>query len=178
MREILGAEQTEFQSLVQNIENLQKDAFILTATASGISRWESLLKIAPDTSATLENRRSTVLAKWWNMTPYTKRTLKSRIATIQGSEDVGIRLSDDDPYLLIVTTHLEELGQINDLIYILQTMLPANMTYFIENIIEFQADSDIVGAGGVTTHSRFTVISDIDQNDYTNSEEEEVNEDG
>jgi len=179
MVEIMGTEKPEFQLLVQNLDNLMNDAFIMTATVKGIARWESILKITPDSSASLENRRSTVLAKWWNMTPYTKRTLKNRIATIQGNDNVQIEFSPDDPYLLMVTTQLEESGQVDDLIFILETMCPANMGFHIENTVTCQSEMDLINGFGMGTLTTATIKSDIEWQDYNNhDEEEEVNDNG
>ena len=90
MVEILGAEEPEFQELVKQIDDVMNDNFILTATARGIARFEEMLGIRPETGATLETRRSAVLTKWWDATPYTIRTLKNRIALIQGNDNIQI----------------------------------------------------------------------------------------
>ena len=90
MREILGAEEPEFQELVKQYDDVLKDNFIVTATERGIARFESTLGIRPDASASLETRRSAVLTKWWDATPYTLRTLKNRIAMIQGNSNIQI----------------------------------------------------------------------------------------
>ena len=71
MVEILGAEEPEFQELVKQIDDVMKDNFIATATARGISSFENMMGIKPDTSASLETRRSNVFARWWDLTPYT-----------------------------------------------------------------------------------------------------------
>lgn len=136
MVEILGAEEPEFQELVKQIDDVMNDNFILTATARGIARFEEMLGIRPETGATLETRRSAVLTKWWDVTPYTLRTLKSRIAVIQGNDNIQISFADDDPYCIQIVTRLETAGQVDDLAYILKTMLPANLVVDSANRLE------------------------------------------
>lgn len=136
MIEILGAEEPEFQELVRQYDNVLNDNFILTATANGISRFESMLGIHPDASASLESRRSTVLTRWWDTTPYTIRTLKNRIALIQGNDNVEISFNDENPYVIQIVTRLETAGQVEDLAYILKTMLPANLEVDSANRLE------------------------------------------
>lgn len=136
MVEILGAEEPEFQTLVENIDNVMNDNFITTATANGISRFEKLLGIQPSRGASLETRRSAVLTKWWDATPYTIRALKNRIAMLQGNDDVQVTFSEENPYCIQIITRLETAGQVEDLAYILKTMLPANLEVDSANRLE------------------------------------------
>lgn len=136
LREILGAEEPEFQELVKQYDDVLKDNFIITATERGIARFESTLGIRPDASASLETRRSAVLTKWWDATPYTLRTLKNRIALIQGNSNIQISFDKDNPYCIQIVTRLETAGQVDDLAYIIQTMLPANLEVDSANRLE------------------------------------------
>lgn len=138
MREILGAEEPEFQELVAQLDAMRKDSFITIATANGIARFESILGIHPDASANLETRRSAVLTRWWDTTPYTIRTLKNRIALIQGNDNVQISFDDENPYCIQIVTRLETAGQVDDLAYIIQTMLPANLMVDSANRLEVE----------------------------------------
>ena len=136
LREILGAEEPEFQELVKQYDDVLKDNFIITATERGIARFESTLGIRPNASASLETRRSAVLTKWWDATPYTLRTLKNRIALIQGNSNIQISFDKDNPYCIQIVTRLETAGQVDDLAYIIQTMLPANLEVDSANRLE------------------------------------------
>lgn len=154
MVEILGAEEPEFQEFVKQIDDVMNDNFITTATARGISRFEEMLGIRPESGATLETRRSNVLTKWWDVTPYTIRTLKSRIAVIQGNDNIQISFADDDPYCIQIVTRLETAGQVDDLAYILKTMLPANLVVDSANRLEGTVGVGLfygVGMGGTGT---------------------------
>ena len=179
LKALFEAEKSEFQMLDINQNNLLNDLFIDTASENGVSRFEKLLGIT-DTSGDLERRRATVLAKWWNIAPYTMRSLKNRIITIQGNDNVRLEFDNEDIYVLHVTTHLEKTNQINDLIYILQTMCPANMSYTIENMATIEAKADIINGIGMTTVVNIQVASDIDWTDYSQflnpAEEESENE--
>lgn len=149
LQALFTAETPTFQGLVANLEKLKDDAFIDTAGADGIAEYEKLLGISPSVTDTLEDRRATVLSRWWGVTPYTFRSLRNRIVTIQGNENVELYFDEDDPYLLHVVTRLEREKQINDLVYILQTMCPANMHYSIENISAEDTAYEYTGSAAV-----------------------------
>ena len=169
MVEILGAEEPEFQELVRQYDNVLNDNFILTATANGISRFESMLGIHPDASASLESRRSTVLTRWWDTTPYTIRTLKNRIALIQGNDNVEISFNDENPSVIQIVTRLETAGQVDDLAYIIQTMLPANLAVDSANRLEVNlAVGLFYGVGAGVTGTLFLT------NDLNETVQEEV----
>lgn len=164
MKEILKVEQTEFQTLANNLEDLSKDSFITEASAKGILRFEQMLKIYPSAGANLESRRSKVLTEWWDVTPYTLRTLKNRIMVIQGNDNVQISFAADDPYIIQIVTHLENPGQVDDLDYILKTMLPANLVIDCFNSIEIESEiSPVYAIGGSMTGSLF-LTNDLDTN--------------
>ncbi len=164
MKEILKAEQSEFQTFANNLDDLSKDSFITEATVKGISRFEQMLKIYPSAGASLETRRSKVLTEWWDVTPYTLRTLKNRITALQGNNNVQISFAEDDPYKIQIVTHLENPGQVDDLDYILQTMLPANLVIDCFNAIEISSTiSPVYGFGGSMTGTLF-LTNDLDTN--------------
>lgn len=156
MREILGAETPEFQELVRQLDSALNDNFITTATVNGIARFEAMMGIHPDASASIETRRSAVLTRWWNTTPYTIRTLKNRIALLQGSDNIQISFDDECPYIIQIVTRLETVGQVDDLAYILETMIPANLGVQSHNMIEGKVSLSIAyGVGASITTNLF-----------------------
>ena len=150
MREILGAEEPEFQELASQCDSALTDSFIKTATDRGLSRYEKMLGIRPNRSAGLETRRSSVMTKWWDVVPYTVRSLKERIATIQGNDNVEISFSEENPYLIRIVTHLETQGQMDDLQYILQSMMPANLQVESVNRVEGTAEGGLYFGAGLS----------------------------
>lgn len=163
MVEILSAEEPEFQELVKQIDDVMNDNFILTATARGIARFEEMLGIRPETGATLETRRSAVLTKWWDTTPYTIRTLKSRIALIQGNDNIQISFSEDDPYCIQIVTRLETAGQVDDLAYILKTMLPANLVVDSANRLEGTVNVGLFYGVGMGISGTLFLTNDLNE---------------
>lgn len=163
MREILGAEEPEFQELVRQLDGMRKDSFITTATANGISRFESLLGIHPDASASLETRRSAVLTRWWDTTPYTIRTLKNRIALIQGNNNIQVSFDDDNPYCIQIVTRLETAGQVDDLAYIIQTMLPANLMVDSANRLEVDLTGGLFYGMGAGVTGTLFLTNDLNE---------------
>lgn len=164
MREILGAEEPEFQELVKQYDDVLKDNFIVTATERGIARFESTLGIRPDASASLETRRSAVLTKWWDVTPYTLRTLKNRIAMIQGNSNIQISFDKDNPYCIQIVTRLETAGQVDDLAYIIQTMLPANLEVDSANRLEGTVNVGLFYGMGTGMTETLFLTNDLNEN--------------
>ena len=164
MREILGAEEPEFQELVKQYDDVLKDNFIVTATERGIARFESTLGIRPDASASLETRRSAVLTKWWDVTPYTLRTLKNRIAMIQGNSNIQISFDKRNPYCIQIVTRLETAGQVDDLAYIIQTMLPANLEVDSANRLEGTVNVGLFYGMGTGMTETLFLTNDLNEN--------------
>ena len=164
MREIMGAEEPEFQTLVEQCDGVMNDNFITTATAKGIARFEQMLKITPSTGASLESRRSAIMTRWWDVIPYTIRGLKNRIATIQGNDNVQISFSEENPYLIQIVTRLETAGQVDDLAYILQTMLPANLEVASTNRLEGNLETRLSYGMGTSVTGMLFLTNDLNEN--------------
>lgn len=164
MREIMGAEEPEFQTLVEQCDGVMNDNFITTATARGIARFEQMLKITPSTGASLESRRSAIMTRWWDVIPYTIRGLKNRIATIQGNDNVQISFSEENPYLIQIVTRLETAGQVDDLAYILQTMLPANLEVASSNRLEGNLKARLSYGMGTSVTGTLFLTNDLNEN--------------
>ncbi len=164
MREIMGAEEPEFQTLVEQCDGVMNDNFITTATAKGIARFEQMLKITPSTGASLESRRSAIMTRWWDVIPYTIRGLKNRIATIQGNDNVQISFSEENPYLIQIVTRLETAGQVDDLAYILQTMLPANLEVASSNRLEGNLETRLSYGMGTSVTGTLFLTNDLNEN--------------
>ena len=132
---LFSAERPEFQTLANELDELEGDFFISSASEKAIVRYEKLMGIRPNASDSLETRRSNALARWYDALPFTIRALKKRLALIQGNDDVDVVIDENNPYHITVYTHMEVDGQIDNLYYILDTMLPANITYSSQNIV-------------------------------------------
>ena len=60
---IMGTEQPEIDKLWGSIEAAFSDQFIMDASAYGVARWESMLKISPKDTDTLDERKFRILSR-------------------------------------------------------------------------------------------------------------------
>lgn len=123
LREIITAEEPEFDMLVENLENTLNSMFIETATEMGLEKYEKLLNIKP-ISTNIEERRASVMALWFSNMPFTIRALKERLSMIQGNSNVDAWVTN---YLLHVKTDLSTNEQISNARIIIDSMIPANL---------------------------------------------------
>ena len=123
LREIIIAEEPEFDMLVENLENTLNSMFIETATEMGLEKYEKLLNIKP-ISTNIEERRANVMALWFSNMPFTIRALKERLSMIQGNTNVDAWVTN---YLLHVKTDLSTNEQISNARIIIDSMIPANL---------------------------------------------------
>lgn len=169
---IMTTENPEFQGLADNNFKILDEMFITTATSAGISKFEEMLGINPDSSQTLEQRRNVVLTRWWDMSVYTIETLKERIIALQGNDNVQVYMDEDDPYTLNIITRLETQGQVENLAYIIDTMIPCNLKVVSMNYIAGETETgmyNVVGFSGTGTLFHTNDINEtitIDGNGY------------
>ena len=135
MDKLLLAEEPEFQQLAEKMGELLDDMFITTALDRGLKRYEALLGIKPSSSATVEQRRTNILAFWFDSMPFTIRALKERLAILQGNDNVDAWTVG---YLLHVRTDLSTAAEIRAAADIITKMIPANLgyQYDFEDIID------------------------------------------
>ena len=161
---LFSAESPEFQTMAEQLDEMRDDFFIQTASEKGIARYEKILGFRPNISDSLETRRSNVLARWYDGLPYTVNALKKRLSIIQGNNDVDVTIDDNDPFHLFIDTHLETAGQLDQLYYILDTMLPANISYssrnYVGGTVRLKLNYDLVSSMTGT----FTLTNDLDCN--------------
>lgn len=159
---LFSAEKPEFQTLADELDELQGDFFIKTASEKAIIRYEKMLGILSNTSDDLEIRRNNVLVRWYDVVPFTMQALKKRLSLIQGNNDINVAIDENNPFHITVITHMEVDGQIDNLYYILDTMLPANMTYDSENYIGGTVRIGLWYGVGATITGSFTLTDDLE----------------
>lgn len=144
----LTAENPEFKTAWDAAERVLKNEFIATADGYGIARFERLLKIFPSAEDTLESRRSRVFSRWFSELPYTERTLVNRLNSLCGEGNFSLRIED---YTLELLTSLGLFGQLDELEFTLDELLPANMNAVCRNVLERTAEAAVRNGGAVTT---------------------------
>lgn len=161
MCELVSTENPEFALAAQETDSIVDEMFIQTATNVGLKRYEKILGISPGKGDSRESRRSAIMARWNDVIPYTMSTLKNKIIAIQGNDNVEIILSTNRPYEIEIITNLENPGQVNDLAYILQTMIPCNLVVHSVNIIKGETQTGMGCGVGATVVDNVFLTDDF-----------------
>jgi hypothetical protein len=123
---IATAEDPELTDLWAEIENAFNDQYVVDATVNGVKRYESILKIVPKATETLEDRKFRILAKYNEQLPYTYRALVERLNTLCG--EAGYSLEVDIPgYTVTVRVELIVKNQFDAVDDLLENIVPMNM---------------------------------------------------
>jgi len=160
---LFEAERPQFQALEHNRQSLLDNLFIETATNEGLKRFESILGLTPSAGETLEVRRSNVLTNWFSNKVCTLKTLLTRLQILQQNENVQLYWDEDDIHLLHVITRLEQMGQVDRLYEILESMLPANVVYDSDNYIEFNKAFNVFYGVGLVGTGYFFLTNDFNE---------------
>lgn len=155
----LEAENPEFKIIWDAANQVLYNEFIATADEYGISRFEAILKILPSKEDTLESRRARVQARWFNAIPYTMKALISKLIALCGDNNFTIT-KQFDFYRLELETHLELYGQVDELEYIINTMLPCNIVVVSDNKIICDVKALAAFAGGICITEHFFITND------------------
>lgn len=155
----LEAENPEFKIIWDAANQVLYNEFIATADEYGISRFEAILKILPSKEDTLESRRARVQARWFNAIPYTMKALISKLIALCGDNNFTIT-KQFDFYRLELETHLELYGQVDELEYIINTMLPCNIVVVSDNKIICDVKGLATFAGGICITEHFFITND------------------
>lgn len=164
---IMAGEQLEFELVWDAQEMAFSNQYIDTATEYGLSRWETMLKIKPKSTDTLESRRINIKAKLNTIVPYTIRALMQKMSAIGNGAPFSVTLAPGT-YLLEIITEWDQNGQVNALKGILEEMLPVNIAVDSKNEINCEPASSVVLGSGLAL-CEIISISDAG-NDYFNLE--------
>ena len=156
----LAAEDPEFLLVWDAADSILYNHFISTADEYGISRYENLLGITPDVDDNLESRRSRVQVQWVNLMPYTIRTFLQKMKVLCGNTSFVVSGKFTDSYLLTVVTHLENVGQVEELNNLFQGILPLNIVVDSQNTIPVETSTGSFFAGRMTTHVELVLTQD------------------
>lgn len=94
-QQIANAENPEFIKLSECIKRMLQESFINEASEYGVSRWENMLKLAPNLDDTLEDRKVRVLTYLNIRLPYTWRILKQMIISFVGENNFTMNFIND-----------------------------------------------------------------------------------
>lgn len=127
---IADAENPEFNYLWEKIYGLVDEYFVKSASEYGVSRMEKLLKIVPLSSATLDERKDTIIWKMNLRLPYTMRFLKNILASMVGEENRIVEHDNDTQTLTVkIKEGLTDMGQLRK---DLEKIIPQNLILKLE----------------------------------------------
>lgn len=164
IRTIMNAENPEFQTAEDETEIIFNNQFIQSCNLKGIAKFESLMGIVPEPDDTLASRISRVLTRWNNTVPYTFIVLCQRLDTLCGEGNYEIE-RDINNYTMDITTHLELVGQTDELEYMLGYMIPANIAMTVNNKIYLNmTDGTAKLASGITFCNIIEITDSFQEN--------------
>lgn len=131
MIHIMSAEQVEIDELYAACEDALSDQFIVYATRNGISRWETIMRITPKDTDSLETRRFRLLTKMSQELPYTVRKLEESLTTLCGAGNFEINLQPAN-YHIEIKLALKRKNDYQEVIDLLKKMIPANLTQWVQ----------------------------------------------
>ena len=157
----LEAENPEFIIIWKATDKVLYNHFISTADEYGLSRFEKLLGIFPTSDDTIESRRSRVQSKWFNTIPYTLTVLLQKLTVLCGDTSFVFTNNFKEGYTITLVTDLELYGQVEELEYIINTMMPENIEVDSRNNIPCRAEGSALFGGGICCINTFTVTNDF-----------------
>lgn len=164
IRTIMNAENPEFQMAEDETEIIFNNQFIQSCNLKGIAKFESLMGIVPEPDDTLASRISRVLTRWNDTVPYTFIVLCQRLDTLCGEGNYEIE-RDINNYTMDITTHLELVGQTDELEYMLGYMIPANIAMTVNNKIYLNmTDGTAKLASGITFCNIIEITDSFQEN--------------
>lgn len=125
MKVIQLALQPEIQLMEDETEVLFDNQFISSSDIRSIRRYEKMLEMQPFADDTLAERRFKVLSRWNRMIPYTKVTLRQKLAVLCGED--GYTLDIDPKKVIAVRVALKSKRNLNEVREMLEEFVPCNM---------------------------------------------------
>lgn len=158
MQQIMQAEQPDIQALVDDTEKVKNNQFILTCDEDGISRFEEILGLTSYSEDSLESRISRVITRWNDSLPYTIRSLAERLKTLCGEDGYMITPNFND-YELDIWVRLSMSGQVDELDYMLNYIIPVNLVVNVSNEMVHTVEGTVFTGAGAVKKEMFTIES-------------------
>jgi hypothetical protein len=155
---ITNAQNPEFDAVWAVEEWMRRNFYIITAEEYGLRRYERMLGITPLADESFAARRGHILVKWNQTTPYTFRYLVGLLEVLtNGNFEIQTNFNY---YEMKIITFTAGSGIIGDLIFILRSIIPANIVATSHNVIDIQLESNMM-LGAVVHKIRQYNISSI-----------------
>lgn len=125
IKQIYDINEMQGDALDQTVEQIDSDMNLDEMDASTVERWETILKIVPARSDTLDVRRFRIKTKITDSMPYTYRALERKLDDMcAGAYDIVI---DRINQSIKVNLGLASQKKINDVMNMLEEMVPLDM---------------------------------------------------
>lgn len=131
-------ESNELDAMQNAVDQLFSDQFVMLSSLQAIRRREQMLGIQADPSETLEFRRLRILNRYQTKPPFTIRYLQNQLDRLVGP---GMTIVAVDPltFVLSITANIDNAHVFREVLYTVETIKPANLTYqqntALENLI-------------------------------------------
>lgn len=124
---IANAENPEYTLIYDVAWEWFANTFVFHADEAGIRRWEKMLSIAPESDATLEDRRTAIYMAINGTLPYTERSFKNLCDGLYWEDAVIPEVSPND-YELKLVVDRDMLRRTPALLRYARLIVPANLT--------------------------------------------------
>ena len=131
MQEIMHTEDVELDNTADNVQRVFNNAFIADCDETGIQKYEALLKITPDSQATLQERKDKVLIRWNEFAPFTYRVLVRMLTVLCGANGFTIKC-DLERYSLMVRIPVTHKNVKEEICNMLDRIMPLNMMFEVD----------------------------------------------
>ena len=159
-RELAKVWEIEFKKLYECTQKTLDDTFIDTASEDGIKRLEKIAGIYPDEGDSLEHRRTRLYSYWNDGKPYTEGKLYNRLKALCGSSDFEIK-PDYRNFLIQIITHVGDVGVMEEIEYMLDYFIPANLIVELKNILTRGSTAGIFCGVSTVSSMAYTITNDI-----------------
>lgn len=158
LKKTLQSEQIDIQALEDETEKVKNNQFMLTCDEDGISRFEEMLGLTSYSEDSLESRISRVITRWNDSLPYTIRSLAERLKTLCGEDGYMITPNFND-YELNIWVRLSMSGQVDELDYMLNYIIPVNLVVNVSNEMVHTVEGTVFTGAGAVKKEMFTIES-------------------
>lgn len=133
MQYITSAEQPEIDNISMTIKQILDSVFIESADETGIARWEQMIGITPLPTATLDERKFEILARYNEQIPYTMYALENLLALLCGENGFSLE-RDLKNHTIVAKVELTAKNKFESVRELLERVLPCNLMYVLELI--------------------------------------------
>ena len=123
---IASLDNPELSDLWTGIEQAFYDQYVSDATSNGTKRYESILRLVPKATETLDERKYKILTKYNEQLPYTYRAMLQRLDTLCGAEGYTVDV-DLLGYTVTVRVELSVRNNYSAIEELLDHIIPMNM---------------------------------------------------